>query len=158
MTAVVWPSEELPGPVPVRLEVPDEWLVESAPNVSFVAASPTGIDGVHSNIVVTVRRVDRQVDLQEVTELVDSQLAEQPGITARPVETVALASGAASLRRLRIDDPASGASVAQVQLVTWVGRTELVADVVTATLTFASTAPTEVIERLESTLLTLSVG
>lgn len=40
MTVVRWPSGELPGPVPVQVEVPDGWPAASARNVSFVAGTP----------------------------------------------------------------------------------------------------------------------
>lgn len=159
MTTIQWPSDELPGPVPVRLEVPDGWLVEPAPNVSFVAASPTEVDGVHANIVVTVRRIDSELTLDQVTELVGEQLADLPGVSAdAPVEMVELSGGRASLRRVRIEDPASGAAVGQVQLVTCVRRADLVSDAVTVTLTHAATATAEAVGQWESALRTLSIG
>ncbi len=158
MTFITCPSEQLPGPVPVRLEVPDGWLVEPAPNISFAAASPDEVEGMHANIVVSVRRIDGGLSLEQVTDVVGTQLSEVPGASEMGLETVDLDGRDASARRFCIEDAETGARIDQCQLICVVGRSELIADAVTATLTFSSASPPELVQELMATLRTLRVG
>lgn len=155
---VEWPSVELPGPAPVRLGVLDGWLVELAPNVSFIAVSPGETEGIRANIVVSVRRIDSGISLAQVTDLVGDQLADIPGAQDVGVDDVDLGGVAATLRRFTIVDTTTGSSVEQSQLVCRAELSELVADVVTATLTYATSSTSDAVKQMEASLLSLRFG
>ncbi len=142
----------------MRLEVPDDWLVEPAPNVSFAAASPVDVDGMHANIVVSIRRIDADLSLEQVTDLVGAQLGEVPGVTDHGNEYIDLEGRPASMRRFRIESADTGVTIEQCQLICVVGCTELVADAVTATLTYSPSSSPELVEDLILSLLSLRAG
>lgn len=160
MNTIRYPSNELPGPVAITMDVPDGWLVEAAPGVAFAAADPAETDGMHVNAVAATRRIPADMDIERVGELVAAEAASLEGCSITQAEPVALGEREARLRTIKVSDPsrAENAALCQMQLLCLVPLSENVADAVTITLSYPEGVSEGALEEYRELLSTVRVG
>ncbi len=163
MTTISYPSDRTPGPVPVSVDVPDGWLVEPAPDVAFVAASPEETDGVHVNAVVAVRRVPAGTTAAELAAALAEDAGDLEGVTVSEVTPVRLGDRDGALLTVTFSDPAAAEVVAsetvrQLQAVCVVPVAEHVADAVSVSVTYPGSADAEQVRGYEELVGSLRAG
>lgn len=158
MPSVVYPSPAVPGPIQVSVEVPADWVTEAAPGVAFVAASPTEIGGVHTNIVLSVRRIDAELGLDQVAEMVAEELASLPTCTEPTVGHQRIGDRDCAVLSYQFDGPEAGSSIYQIQAVCVAQVTERLSDAVTLTLTHGTGIDSMELDSLREIIASMRVG
>lgn len=80
MTALRYPSTELPAPASFELDLPDGWIAHPAPGLAFVAA-PGGDGPPTTSLVGSVRRIDGAVTLTELADSIGDEIARVDAIS-----------------------------------------------------------------------------
>lgn len=158
MATVAYPSVEVPGPVNVSLDVPDGWLVEPAPGVVFVAAAPEERGGIHTNAVVSIRRVDAQLTLAQLGELVGEEIAQLPGCTPTGEDRVDAGGRELAVRSYEFVNPEDGTKVHQIQATCLAPVATHVADAVSLTITHGDGLGEGEVRSLRELVASLRVG
>ena len=178
MVPITFPGDLAPGPVPVTVSVPDDWMIAPAPDVAFVAVGPvapdsadtpdtpdtpsSGDDGdgdsddapAGASLVLSVRRVD-DAPLSEFVEAIREELAELPGYDETgSVETDVQDRPAVVLHRTFREREHT---LVQRQLVCKVTLRDEVADLVVLTLTRTSVATLDE-ELIEAIFSSVTLG
>ncbi len=157
MSTVSYPTESLPGPVPVSLELPTGWSTGPAPLSAFAAVAPEEVAGVYSNAVVSIARIDEATGLDELGEMIAQDLADVPGAVMIDEQRVDLDGVPGLLRVTELDAPEVGAyQVIQVATLAKLG--DGVADAVTVTVTLSLSAPADHVEACRQIAKSLKVG
>lgn len=158
MSTIAFPSETLPGPVPVRVDIPDSWSASPAPVVSFVAVAPEPVGGVTTNAVVMSQRVWESVEIEDVGEMIAADLGEIEGAVLAEEDFLDLDGLPGLFRVTELTPPDGGGpmKVMQVAALSKCGRG--VADVVTLTITFGAEAPADHVELCRRIAGSLRVG
>lgn len=160
MNSIEYPSEQLPALTGVVMDVPDDWLVEAAPGVAFVAADPTETEGIHVNAVAAIRRVPADMDIERIGELVAAEAASLEGCFINQAEPVELGDREARLRTITISDPSDAChtSLCQLQLLCVAPVNGNVADAVTVTLSYPDGVSEAALKEYRELLMTVRVG
>lgn len=135
MVTARYPSDEVPGPTPVSINLPPGWITRAAPGVAFVATSPDDVDGGRASAVVSVRRVASELGLDALNELIGEEIAGLAGCTVLAEDRVTVADRGGVVRQFGLVDPDSGRVAHQLQLVCLAEVDGVVADAVTVTVT-----------------------
>lgn len=158
MKMIECPSELIPGPVPIRIEIPDDWTVGPAPLVSFVAVAPQGEAAVTTNAVVMLRRVGDSLDLEEMREMIASDIGAIDGAVLTEEDMLDLSGVPALFRMTELNLPENGGSFKVMQVAALAKLRGGVADVVTLTITLAAAATDEHVELCRAIVRSLRVG
>lgn len=160
MNSIEYPSEQLPAPTGVVMEVPDDWLVEAAPGVAFVAADPGETEGMHVNAVAAIRRIPADMDIERIGELVAAEAASLEGCSINQAEPVDLGDREGRLRTITLSDPSDvdHTSLCQLQLLCVAPVNDNVADAVTVTLSHPDGVPESTLKEYREILLSVRVG
>lgn len=160
MKSIKYPSDSLPSLTGVEIDVPDGWLVEAAPEVAFVAADPTELEGMHVNVVVAIRRIPADMDIDRIGEVVAAEAAALEGCSISQAEPVNLGDRVARLRTITLSDPSNSAhaSLCQLQLLCVAKLNENVADAVAVTLSYPEGVSEAKLKEYRELLLTARVG
>lgn len=158
MTAVEYPSQPIPGPVPIRVEVPDGWVVGPAPLVVFVATAPDQVDGLVTNAIVASQRVVGSLGADEISAVAAVSLQGFERATVTEEETVS-AGDLTGVFRV-VDLPATemlrAVTVIQVAVLAILGGG--FAELVTLTITHSAGAPADHREMCRQIAASLRVG
>lgn len=130
MVTVACPGD-IPGPVSVTLELPSGFEAQPAPGVTMVASGPEPIGGVHPSVVLSIRRVAVGLTLDEIAELVGSELAGDDDIEVGD----AVRDGDRVVRTLSFG---AGVPFRQTQVMWLAPVSDFTADVVSLTFTHAA--------------------
>lgn len=130
MVTVACPGD-IPGPVPVTLDLPDGYEAQPAPGVAFVASGPDPVGGVHPSIVVSIRRVAEGLTLEDIAELVGTELAGDERIVVGEAQR----DGDRVVRTLTFG---GDTAFSQTQVMWMAHVSEFTADVVTLTFTHSA--------------------
>lgn len=158
MITVTCPSQEIPGPVPVSIDVPNGWLVQPAPGVVFVAAAPEESAGVHANAVVSIRRVDSDLTIEQLGRLVTEEISQLPGCVVTREDRVDAGGQVLDVRDYHFVNPADGSKVHQMQAMCVAPVATHVADAVTVTVTHGQGLDEAEISSLRAVIESLRVG
>lgn len=157
MTKISYPSENLPGPVAVGVELPAGWSSGPAPLAAFAAVASEEVGGVYTNVVVAIARIDEATDVAELGEMIAQDLSTISGAVVTAEDRVDLDGTPGLIRVTEFDIPGSGAyQVIQVATLAKVG--DGVADAVTLTVTLSQSAPADHVEECRQIALSLTVG
>ncbi|MCB1272324.1 MAG: hypothetical protein KDB31_12925 [Microthrixaceae bacterium] len=161
-----YPHPALPGPTPLRIDVPDDWVVAPAPGAAFMAASPEEVDGMHPSLTAVIRRVPSSLTLGPVIEemlgeasglegfeVTDPEPVEIDGYEAVVMNTSLNASGPST----NLSGP-DAISVEQIHLSCVVPVTEHVSDVITVSFTHPAGASEQQRAEHRALLFSLKVG
>lgn len=158
MKTVECPSESIPGPVPIAIAIPEEWTVGPAPLVSFAAVAPSEVAGVLTNAVGVVRRVGDSLELDEMREMVASDLGAIEGSALIEEDFLDLDGLPGLLRVTELSLPGGSGPFRLLQVAALAKLGGGVADVVTLTITVSSTAPEDHVELCRQIAGSLRVG
>lgn len=159
MTAVTYPGPVAPAPVAVRFDAPEGWIVQAAPGVALVATSPDVPDGARPGVVLSIRRVDATLTLDQIVGMIGDEFAALPAVTLGEA-TVGTAAGAATehvVRSIVFDADDVGRFV-QIQAMWLAPRTEHTADVVTLSLTHDLDADAAALEQYQRIIESVEIG
>ncbi len=118
MIAHAFPSAEFPGPVPVRLSVPDGWQPNPAPGSAMSFVDSMGPDGVRASLIVVVQRVGGDPTLDEVAAKLRSQTGAIAAGSATLTSDVRTVAGQTAIRTvLRVPVPRRSVILVQAQAV-----------------------------------------
>lgn len=157
MKRLSYPSGDLPGPPRVSLDVPKGWLVEPAPGAVLVAASPDSVGGVHSNAVVTIRRVAARVTVDQLDEYIDERFSEAAEVSLVRRERIYAGGEEIAVRTYELLDPDDGTRVQQMQAICLVPLGKHIADAVTLTVTHGMGIGAEELAKLRDVIASLRV-
>lgn len=158
MNTIQCPSDALPGPVPVSVEIPEEWTASPAPMVSFVAVAPEPVSGVTTNAVVVSQRVWESIEIEQIGEMIAADLGEIEGAVLSEEDLLDLNGLPGLFRVTEISLPEGGAAMKVMQVAALSKCGGGVADVVTLTITLGAAAPEEHVELCRQIAGTLRVG
>jgi hypothetical protein len=156
-TTVEYPGASAPGPVPVRVELPSDWLVSAAPGLAFVASSPIESGGVHPSAVLSVRRVDGALTLRELSDLVSDEILSMEGGSLTSEATLDLDGREAAVKEFVLQ-AADSPAVHQLQVMCLAPVGDRVADAVTLTVSCGAAGLTEHADVMRSIALSVRVG
>ena len=78
---VTFPSNAVPGPSPISVQIPDNWEVAPMPAASLLAIAPVIPGHFRPNVVVSHARTAGIASLEEVAAAARAELAELPDFT-----------------------------------------------------------------------------
>lgn len=136
---LAFPSSDLPGPVALTLDVPDDWEWSPAPGLSLVAVAPSVEGRFRPNVNVTHARISGQHDLPTLAAAARAKLeAELLSFDSTGDDAFGSRDGApAVVREFAFLDPGSELALFQVQMQVLCALPGGVADLVTITATCA---------------------
>ncbi|MFT3852175.1 MAG: hypothetical protein QM733_05480 [Ilumatobacteraceae bacterium] len=137
MALVLIPSEAVPPPAPVALDLPDGWAISAAPGVTAIAAVPLEAGRFRVNVVITHVRVQGDASLADLVAGARAGLAELADLEGGDDRFVERDGVPAVVREVAFTDPDSGLGLYQLQLQMLVQVGAGVADLVTLSGTCA---------------------
>lgn len=157
MTIVQHPSPDFPPAPAFRLEIPDDWVALAATSAEMAVSSPEPIDGFHTNVIVTARRVPPPGDPAAALAITVGQELEAAGYDV--IESRGFADGRtpahAATVRFTTD---GGIAVEAHQLHVYVPSSGRCAHVLSATGTVPCSAPDDLRAGLMKVVRSLRVA
>ena len=140
MALVSYPSEEIPGHPSVVLELPEGWVVGTAPAVAFAAFSEkSGTTDFTPNCVVAIRRASSSISLEKVMAESQQELVGLTDYAELTAVVTDIGQREVSVREYAFTDDRSRTTVFQLQVTALVPVDENTTDVVMLTVSHGPT-------------------
>ena len=131
MDPLVIPSAAIPGPAPVSLTVPEDWIASAAPAVTAIALAPEREGHFRPNVVLTHARMPADADLALLASAGRQVVEALPEFTGGPDQITQHHGRPTVFREFAYRDPQTDLGLYQLQVQTLIPVGHELADLVT---------------------------